>query len=663
MVGDEPLRGLTLEDFELTDDGKRQTLLGLMVTDLGSAADEEVAAEDVGSVAPALRRHFVLLFDLSYTDVSSVQRSQTAALDILAHALHPTDLVAVATYGTTSGWKLLINFTSDRGQAVEAVLGLEAPDVGARDPLGLTLAAPVPGEMMAPGLHLETGSQGDQEMAELQRRAETIFERTSRRQEVGNLARDFTLLARLLDGVAGRKHVLYLSEGFDNALAFASDDRQQISRMNTATESGEIWEVGTEDRFGSAGRQSQLDEMVEAFRRADCVVHTIDIRTTGTGATVADDTTRPSSLLGGNEGLSMMASGTGGSYLRNTNDIARSLRRVVDQTSVTYLLSYQSRNLKGDDKYHKIRVKLKDAPRGAKISHRPGYFEPRPFTEQSGLEQRIALGERLLAERGGGPVATEALALPMRHGDDLALVPLLLEVDGADLLGATRAATLQLQIFVYAFDPRGRVAAVISQTLGFDLAQTRPVLERSGVKFYGALELPAGRYTLRALVFEPDSGYSGLSIVDVDVPSFDPGEPVLLPPLFPDAIGSWLLARQQPPIEGEPPPFPFVVGDEPYLPAVRPSVQRGDPSRLFLVGSNLGGVTGAEGRLLDASGAVVGTVAFTSAERKATPIPGYQALVTTLDPSGLDGGEYTLEVTLNRGGDPPTTASIPLSVR
>ena len=81
----------------------------------------------------------------------------------------------MATYGTASGWKLLINFTSDRGQAIEAVLGLEAPDVGARDPLGLTLAAPVPGEMMAPGVHLETGSQGDQEMVELQRRlVETV---------------------------------------------------------------------------------------------------------------------------------------------------------------------------------------------------------------------------------------------------------------------------------------------------------------------------------------------------------------------------------------------------------------------------------------------------------------------------------------------------------
>lgn len=191
----------------------------------------------------------------------------------------------------------------------------------------------------------------------------------------------------------------------------------------------------------------------------------------------------------------------------------------------------------------------------------------------------------------------------------------------------------------------------------------RPVLERSGVKFYGALKLPAGRYTLRTLVFEPESGYSCLSIVDVDVPSFDPGEPALLPPLFPDPIGAWLLARQQPPVEGEPPPFPFVVGDEPYLPAVRPRVERGDPSRVILVGSNLGGVTGADGRLLDASGAVVGSVVFTSPVRMATPMPGYQALVTTLGPSGLDGGEYTLEVTLTHGGDALVTASVPLTVR
>src|ERR1700680_1695546 len=63
----EPVRGLTAADFEVYDGRRKQTVTGFEVLDLAAKQGPSMA-----SIAPALRRHFLFLFDLSVSEPKSI---------------------------------------------------------------------------------------------------------------------------------------------------------------------------------------------------------------------------------------------------------------------------------------------------------------------------------------------------------------------------------------------------------------------------------------------------------------------------------------------------------------------------------------------------------------------------------------------------------------
>ena len=120
----DPLRGLKLEDFEVLDEGRPQPLTGLRVVDLAVSEPRAGLERDLPSTS---RRHFLLLFDLSFSNPASTLKARLAARDFVLKALHPTDLAAVATYSLETGPRLVVTFTPDRAQLARALdtLGFE----------------------------------------------------------------------------------------------------------------------------------------------------------------------------------------------------------------------------------------------------------------------------------------------------------------------------------------------------------------------------------------------------------------------------------------------------------------------------------------------------------------------------------------------------------
>ncbi len=102
-----PVRGLTAADFEVFDEGDRQAVTNFEVVDLdvltpqgkptaaAVAPVRDLSQEPLDSTA---RRHFLLLFDLTFSSPTAVLRARLAAREFLLNALHPTDLAAVATF-------------------------------------------------------------------------------------------------------------------------------------------------------------------------------------------------------------------------------------------------------------------------------------------------------------------------------------------------------------------------------------------------------------------------------------------------------------------------------------------------------------------------------------------------------------------------------------
>src|SRR5262249_42043622 len=163
------------------------------------------------------------------------------------------------------------------------------------------------------------------------------------------------------------KYVVFLSEGFADRLLLGTDDDAEIQEMDAAAASGKFWLVDSDNRYGNTKLSGDVEKMMEELRRADCVVESVDtggLRAFGGG----ENGVKPAS---GQNSLFAIANGTGGELYRNFNDLSVAMNEMLKRTSVTYVLTYQPDGVKHDGEYHKLRVELKNAPRGTRVVYRP----------------------------------------------------------------------------------------------------------------------------------------------------------------------------------------------------------------------------------------------------------------------------------------------------
>lgn len=635
----EPVRGLTREDFEILEGRKPREIVGFEVVDLSLATEAPTA------LPVAARRHFLLLFDLSFSDAGSIVKAREAALEVVRTALHPSDLVGVATVSAAEGARLPLGFTSDRRQVEVAIETLGLPQLvdSVRDPIGLTLTEPNAFRDVAPGAEAGGGAgrggvDAGAELAELVQSMETGTRRAVDRNRILNLAAQLASLAAVLRDVEGRKHVLYLSEGFDSSVILGTgrgvtaEEQAAIREQAEAAATGEVWRVDSNARFGDTSSQNQLELMLAEFVKAGATIQAIDIG----GLAGTTDVRREAS---GEDGLFVMAEETGGEFLRNFNNLSLALGEVLERTSVTYLLAFQPEDLAPDGSFHEIKVRLKDGGRGVRVVHRPGYYAPVAFAEQNPAARRLATAERILGGVEGGEVATWVLAaaFPMTRGT--AHVPVLVEVDGPSLLAGHRGESVQAEILAYAIATDGTVADFFAQPVGLDLAKVGEGLRRTGFKFMGDLELPPGDYSLRVLVRNAETGAEGLRVAQVAVPAADEG--LLLPPLVPEPPTRWVLGRA--PSDH---PYPYLLGEEMVVPSARPILVAGAPTRLLLAGYRLGGATIAGSAELRAwDGSRVGAADLVLGPRQ--PAEGdFERVMGSLTVPAVEAGSYELVVTV-----------------
>ncbi|HVT16459.1 MAG TPA: VWA domain-containing protein [Thermoanaerobaculia bacterium] len=648
----EPLRGLTANDFEVYDGRKRVTLTGFEVLDLASPGNAAAAAS--APVPSALRRHFLLLFDLSFSEPKSIVKARQAARGLVLKSLHPSDLVAVATYSLANGPQLVLGFTPDRRQVEAALNTLGLPQLIDRnvDPLRLVAAEAKSAAGSAGGSDkLDTGIKADvaQELAELLRGYSKVSDRANRQVMEGavkGLTRSFADLARLMSSVQGRKQVVYLSEGFDSALLQGTTSVEEQAKMADQASHGQFDQIESDARFGNTKLTSQMDRMLEEFRRADCIIQAVDIG--GLRAGAEQGAARPA----GADVLLEMAHDTGGELFERFNDLGEAMGKMLQRTSVTYVLSFHPEELKRDGSYHKLRVELKNAPRGAKAIARPGYYAPKPYGKTPALEKLLFAADEVVGGGAAGSIHMGVLAAPFRVSGDRAYVPVVVEVNGSALMNGVQGTTLPTEIYVYAMDSGGAIRDFFTQNLGLDLGKVAPALRQSGLKFFGHVDLPAGQYSLRVLVRNSATGSYGVRSVSVAVPAFGQPLPVLLPPLFPEAPGKWLMVREAPRGEQKSsPPYPFMARDKPYIPASMPSLASGVAAAVSLVGYHLpAGALKAEARVMAMDGRDLGTGELKVGEREEGGSNGPDRLTATFrPPQGLAPGQYKLVVTLTDG--------------
>jgi hypothetical protein len=215
--------------------------------------------------------------------------------------------------------------------------------------------------------------------------------------------------------------------------------------------------------------------------------------------------------------------------------------------------------------------------------------------------------------------------------------------DGKGLLAAGAQETLPLELFVYALDSAGGIGGFLTYEASIELGQARATLERSGLKFFGHLDLPPGTYDLRVLARHRDSGEYSLRGVPLTVPDFSAGKPVLLPPLVAEPFDRWMITRQ-PGLEAR--PYPFMLAGQPFLPAARPALVPGRLAPTILLGYGLADDTLITGRVLADQQPPRNATIRVGERTPATTAGGAQGISIEVDPGQLAAGEYRLEITV-----------------
>jgi VWFA-related protein len=676
----QPVRGLTAADFEIWEGRKQQAITGFDMVDLAAPENQRLSA----AIPAAGRRHFLLIFDLSNSQPKYVMRARDAAARSLLETLIPSDLVAVATYGINSGMKLALGFTSDRRQIVKAIETLGYTDLAdhsqqpqmlaevagmaaALDGFEATMAAatsPEPGETGrqraadARGAAMAALAQATMQIAlysaVAQSKANQRMDQAQVRNDVTAMTQAFANLARMMDAVAGRKLVVFFSEGFDSSIL--EGDQRVSSQAAIASTSmiGGGWMTESDTRYGSTSENNQLEKMLEVFRRSGCVIESIDI-----GGLRGDDDMADRAGKPGETALFQMARDTGGELYHNFNNLGDAMKQMANNTAVTYVLTFQPQGPLAAGSYHAIKVKLKNEPRGTRVTYKPGYYAPRPFKQVPAVERLLAAADQMMSTSASGSIQTAVLAAPFRTAADKAYVPVVVEADGGTLLAGSDGKTMTAELYVNAVDAHGSIRDSFDQRMQLDIEKAGPALRQGGLKFFGHLELPPGDFSVRVMLRNGETGAYGKRSIVVTVPAFGGAAPVLLPPFFPDTAGRWTVVRERPRGEQQNVSYPFVVGQRAYVPAALPILTPGQPAAVALVGYNLGeGDVAAQAKVQSADGRDLGAGEISLAGR----VPGegtgpdvYRAVFRA--PQSLAPGEYRLVVTITGASGSQTVTS------
>jgi VWFA-related protein len=327
----------------------------------------------------------------------------------------------------------------------------------------------------------------------------------TRVQEIASDTRNTALaLSSLFKGMAdlpGRKVVLLLSESF-------------------------VTLGGTD-----ADQSNQMIQLIEQARRGGVSVYALDaggLRTNSTQAvehvTGVDIRARDlagSATMSDFENLSaarMVAYGTGGNVIANTNDITGGLDRAIEDASSYYVVGFRPAAL--DNKFHRLAVTVKGRPELV-VRTRRGYLAVNQESVRgTGAELAAALMSPVPVL--DLPVEVVARVVPAGGGQSVQLGfhvgrnYLNLPAESA----ADQAAAYELVAAVFAAgkdEPEGGV----KRTLTFDLSKPgeRQKLASGGLTFVPQpMTLPPGQYQIRAVMREKTSGAVGSSYQFFEVP-------------------------------------------------------------------------------------------------------------------------------------------------
>jgi VWFA-related protein len=501
-----PVSDLTKDDFQVFEDGKRQTITNFALVDIPVERPDRplfqadpIEADIASNERPFDGRVYVLVLDDYHTAVLRSQLVKNAARQFISRSLGANDLMAV----TTTGGRLAVSqeFTNNRRlllAAVDKFMGQK-----------LDSATATRSEQYFQQRDLGLGNDRITDPLDMERA-----------QHARSTLRTLQKVSEWFGGVRGRrKTLLFISEGIDY------DVNDLIRPLGSPS--------------GSAS--AVLDDMREAVAaaaRSNVSIYAVDPRGLTTmgdesiSATSFPEQENPSLRIGqsslnselrlSQDSLRTLADETGGFAAVNTNQFADAFRRIVSDNSSYYVLAYYPPSSKRDGKFHKIEVKATRS--GLTVRSRRGYQAPRgkvpappPVTAGAG-KPSSAVMEALNSPIQVSGVRMRMFVSPFKGTAPKASVLLGVEVVGRDLSLAPNA---KVEVSYYAFDAEGKTRAGSTDSLTTNLRpETKTRVEQTGLRMLSRMELVPGHYVVRVATHDSTNGTAGSLAYDLEIPDF-----------------------------------------------------------------------------------------------------------------------------------------------
>ena len=351
----QPVVDLKKEDFSIAERGKPQTISFFSMETADRPASPppplppHVFTNVVAQRSGVPTSVTVVLLDLLNTSFVDQQYARKALVKFLGQ-VQPQDRIAIYALGHHS-LTLLHDYTTDAASLVERLNKTTGEIPSALDASTVNLDAQQ--ELQALGLD---------QLADANQREADFF--TAGR--IVNTLETLETIAQHLSGVPGRKNLIWLSGGFPLTIGF-----------------DEMPDVGStrEQRTFTP----EMDAAVRALNNSGVAVYPVDARGLMVTPGFSADTRRPpplaararvSPIQANIDAMKEIAERTGGRAAYTTNDLARAVRKAIDDARVTYPIGYYSTDETQDGRFRDIKVKV-DRP-GVDVRYRKGYFAVRP---------------------------------------------------------------------------------------------------------------------------------------------------------------------------------------------------------------------------------------------------------------------------------------------
>ena len=278
--------------------------------------------------------------------------------------------------------------------------------------------------------------------------------------------------------------------------------------------------------FWSRPAEREYDDMVRTAVRNNVRIYPVDPRGflvrfgDMTGEATGGGGGPAASGLGQGMEARVMASDTKGIAIVNTGNYGGNFRRIVRDNSAYYMIGFYS-SAEPDGRFHPVKVRVKSRT-GLSVRSRDGYVASTPDVKGSAvkLPKNLSASARNVLRTDAPP----ATGIPME------ILTAVFQADGYNgsvLIGChipgdvlKLAAKDQIELSYVAVDRWGKIRAVDRRafTLTFNDA-TRARVQNTGLRLYGRLRLPRGRYEIRVAANQP-GGASGSAAREIEIPDY-----------------------------------------------------------------------------------------------------------------------------------------------